>query len=111
MAHDFSTLSALFDTVASRQGADPNSSYVASLLAAGKSKIARKVGEEAIESMVAALADGREELVAESADLLFHIMVLWVACGVTPEDVMAELKRREGTSGLEEKRNRPKKAE
>ncbi len=111
MAHDFSTLSALFDTVVSRQGADPNSSYVASLLAAGKSKVARKVGEEAIESMVAALADGREELVAESADLLFHIMVLWVACGVTPEDVMAELKRREGTSGLEEKRNRPKKAE
>ena len=111
MAHDFSTLSALFETVASRQGADPKSSYVASLLAAGKSKVARKVGEEAIESMVAALTEGREALVAESADLLFHLMVLWVACGVSPEEVMAELKRREGTSGLEEKRQRPKNAD
>ena len=111
MAHDFSTLSALFETIASRQGADPSSSYVASLLAAGKSKVARKVGEEAIETTVAALADGREALVAESADLLFHVMVLWVACGVTPEDVMAELKRREGTSGLEEKRQRNKNAD
>jgi len=111
MAHDFSTLSTLFETIASRQGADPSSSYVASLLAAGKSKVARKVGEEAIETTVAALADGRDALVAESADLLFHVMVLWVACGVTPEDVMAELKRREGTSGLEEKRQRNKNAD
>lgn len=111
MAHDFSTLGALFDTVASRQGADPKSSYTASLLAAGKGKIARKVGEEAIESMVAALADGHDALVAESGDLLFHIMVMWVACGVTPDEVMAELQRREGTSGLEEKRQRGQKAE
>ena len=111
MAHDFSTLSALFETIASRQGADPKSSYVASLLAAGKGKVARKVGEEAIETTVAALADGREALVAESADLLFHLMVLWVACGVTPDDVMTELKRREGISGLEEKRQRNKTAD
>jgi phosphoribosyl-ATP pyrophosphohydrolase len=111
MAHDFSTLSALFETIASRQGADPKSSYVASLLAAGKGKVARKVGEEAIETTVAALADGREALVAESADLLFHLMVLWVACGVTPDDVMTELQRREGTSGLEEKRQRNKTAD
>ena len=111
MAHDFSTLGALFETVASRQGADPKSSYVASLLAAGKAKAARKLGEEAIETTVAALADGREALIAESADLLFHLLVLWVSCGVTPADVMAELHRREGTSGHEEKRNRMKKAE
>jgi phosphoribosyl-ATP pyrophosphohydrolase len=111
MAHDFSTLSTLFDVIESRKGGDPGASYVAGLLKDGKGKIARKLGEEAIESMVAALADGKEALVAESADLLFHLMVLWAACDVTPDDVMAELKRREGTSGLEEKKRRRKKAD
>jgi len=111
MAHDFSSLSALFDVIESRKGADAKTSYVASLFDAGKGKIARKVGEEAIESMIAALADGPEALVGESADLLFHLMILWSACGVTPEQVMAELDRREGVSGLEEKRARGKKAD
>ena len=111
MAHDFSTLSTLFDVIESRKGGDPGASYVAGLLKDGKGKIARKLGEEAIESMVAALADGKEALVAESADLLFHLMVLWAACDVTPDDVMAELKRRKGTSGLEEKKRRGKKAD
>jgi phosphoribosyl-ATP pyrophosphohydrolase len=111
MAHDFSTLSSLFDVIESRKGGDPGASYVAGLLKDGKGKIARKLGEEAIESMVAALADGKEALVAESADLLFHLLVLWAACGVAPEDVMAELKRREGTSGLEEKKRRGKKTD
>lgn len=111
MAHDFSTLSALFDVIESRKGGDPSASYVASLFEAGKGQIARKVGEEAIESMVAALADGKDALVAESADLLFHLMILWSACGVTPEDVMAEFNRREGVSGHEEKRARGKKAD
>jgi phosphoribosyl-ATP pyrophosphohydrolase len=111
MAHDFSTLSALYDVIESRKGGDPGSSYVAGLLKDGKGRIARKVGEEAIESMVAALADGKDALVAESADLVFHLMVLWAACGVVPEDVMAELKRREGTSGLEEKKRRSEKAD
>jgi phosphoribosyl-ATP pyrophosphohydrolase len=106
MAHDLKILGALYDVIESRKDGDPKSSYVAKLFASGKGKIARKVGEEAIESMVAALADGKDALVAESADLLFHLMVLWSACGVSPEDVMAELQRREGTSGLEEKRRR-----
>ena len=65
MAHDFSTLSSLFDVIESRKGGDPGASYVAGLLKDGKGKIARKLGEEAIESMVAALADGKEALVAE----------------------------------------------
>ena len=111
MAHDFSTLSALYDVIESRKDGDAKASYVASLFEAGKAEIARKVGEEAIESMVAALADGKEALVAESADLLFHLMILWSACGVSPEDVMAELKRREGVSGHDEKRARGKKSD
>jgi phosphoribosyl-ATP pyrophosphohydrolase len=111
MAHDLSTLGALYDVIEARKGSDASASYVASLFADGKGKIARKVGEEAIEAMVAALADGKDALIAESADLLFHLMILWSACGVTPEDVMAELKRREGISGHDEKRARGKKAD
>ena len=89
-----------------RLAADPGSSYVAQLNARGLPVIARKLGEEAVETIVAALTGSEEELVGEAADVLFHLTVLLVAKGVPLERVMAELDRREGTSGLEEKARR-----
>ncbi|WP_375291388.1 phosphoribosyl-ATP diphosphatase [Qipengyuania sp.] len=100
------TLARLEDTVIRRLTADPGSSYVASLQARGLPVIARKLGEEAVEAIVAALSGSEEELVGEAADVLFHLTVLLAAKGVPLARVMAELERREGTSGLEEKASR-----
>jgi phosphoribosyl-ATP pyrophosphohydrolase len=97
------TLSRLEATIGSRRAAAPESSYVASLNARGVPVIARKLGEEAIETIVAALSGSREELVGEAADVLFHLMVLLAAKGVPLAEVLAELDRREGVSGLDEK--------
>lgn len=99
-------LERLFATIEARKGADPAASYTAALLAGGAERIAKKLGEEAVETVIAALGGERERLVAESADLLYHLLVAWAQAGVRPEDVWAELARREGTSGLEEKRRR-----
>jgi phosphoribosyl-ATP pyrophosphohydrolase len=96
----------LFDTIKGRKEADPKSSYVASLLAKGTKKIAQKVGEEATETVLASAGGNKQEIVAESADLLFHLLVLWAAHGVTPDEIIAELKRREGTSGIAERQSR-----
>lgn len=98
-----SVLDRLFATILSRRTADPASSHTAALFAAGRGAIARKVGEEATETVVAAMEEGGDAVVRESADLLFHLMVLWADRGVTPEDVFAELERREGRSGIAEK--------
>ena len=92
--------------VTERLGADPASSYVAGLKARGLPEIARKLGEEATEAVVAALAGSDEELVGEAADVLFHLTVLLAARGVRLDQVMAELGRREGASGLAEKASR-----
>jgi phosphoribosyl-ATP pyrophosphohydrolase len=97
------TLTRLEATIHERLTADPASSYVASLHARGAPVIARKLGEEAVEAVVAALSGSREELVGEAADVLFHLAVLLAAKGVPLAEVMAELDRREGVSGLEEK--------
>ncbi len=102
------TLARLEATIAARSGADPDSSYVARLNAKGLRKIAQKLGEEATETVIAALTEDEKALVGESADLLFHLMVLLGAKGVPLSDVMAELDRREGTSGIAEKAARPK---
>jgi phosphoribosyl-ATP pyrophosphohydrolase len=99
-------LTRLEATVTERLSADPASSYVASLTARGVPAIARKLGEEAVEAVVAALSGSDEELVGEAADVLFHLTVLLAAKGVRLERVMAELERREGTSGLAEKAGR-----
>lgn len=99
-------LTRLFETIVSRQGADPDTSYTAKLFSKGRTKIAQKVGEEAVEVNIAALAEGPDALAAESADLIYHLMVLWADAGITPEDVWAELQKREGLSGIEEKRAR-----
>ena len=98
-----STLSRLEATIAERRGADPSTSYVAKLNARGLPVIARKLGEEATEAVVAALSGSREELVGEAADVLFHLMVLLGAKDVALAEVLAELDRREGVSGIAEK--------
>jgi phosphoribosyl-ATP pyrophosphohydrolase len=103
---DATTLARLEATIAARRAADPDSSYVARLNAKGLNKIAQKLGEEATETVIAALAGDRAELVGEAADLLFHLMVLLSAKEVPFEDVLAELDRREGTSGIAEKASR-----
>lgn len=89
-----------------RRAADPSSSYVASLTAKGRPKIAQKVGEEAVETIIAALSGDREELVKESADLLFHLAVLLADMDLSLDDVGAELARRDGLSGIAEKASR-----
>lgn len=101
------TLARLEATIAARRSADPASSYVARLHARGVEKIAQKLGEEATETVIAALVQDQPALVGEAADLLFHLMVLLGARGVPLADVLAELDRREGTSGIAEKASRP----
>jgi len=101
-------LDKLFATIASRKGADPTQSYTAKLLAGGVEKCAKKFGEEATEAVIAAIQKDKAELAKESADVLYHLAVLWAASGLTPDDVYAVLKAREGTSGLDEKASRPK---
>lgn len=96
-------LTRLEAAIAARRSASPDVSYVASLHAKGLPKIAQKLGEEATETVIAALAGDEGELVGEAADLLFHLLVLLGAKGVTLDQVMAELERREGLSGLAEK--------
>ena len=99
-------LDRLYDTLAGRRGADPEKSYTAKLFSRGKLKIAQKVGEEAVETVIAALAETPDKLVGESADLLYHLMVLWAECGIEPRQIWAELESRIGTSGLDEKKSR-----
>ena len=102
-----STLTRLEAVIAKRRMADPASSYVAKLNAKGLPTIARKLGEEATEAIIAALTGDRQELVGEAADLLFHLLVLLGAKQVALAEVLAELDRREGTSGIAEKAARP----
>jgi phosphoribosyl-ATP pyrophosphohydrolase len=100
------TLARLEAVIASRRGADPASSYVAKLHARGLGKIAQKLGEEATETIIAALTEDDQALVGEAADLLFHLLVLLGARDVPLADVLAELDRREGVSGIAEKASR-----
>ena len=102
-----STLARLEAVIAERRGGDPAASYVAKLNARGLPTIARKLGEEATEAVVAALTGNREELIGEAADVLFHLLVLLGAKDVALAEVLAELDRREGTSGIAEKAARP----
>ncbi|OBX18053.1 phosphoribosyl-ATP diphosphatase [Erythrobacter sp. QSSC1-22B] len=100
------TLTRLETTIAQRRGTDPAASYVAQLQARGLPVIARKLGEEAVETVVAALAGSGEEVVGEAADLLFHLLVLLGEKDIALAQVLAELDRREGLSGLDEKASR-----
>ncbi len=98
----------LESVIAARIGGDPAQSYVAKLHAKGTAKIAQKVGEEAVECVIAAMADDRDGLVGEAADLLFHLLVLLADRGIALDDVRAELTRRDGLSGIAEKAARAK---
>ena len=104
------TLDRLFATIAARKDADAGTSYTAQLLAAGVEKCAKKFGEEAVETVIAAVARDPKALAAESADVLYHLAVLWAAAGLTPEDVYAVLTARQAQSGLAEKASRAKSA-
>ncbi|MCA1909591.1 MAG: phosphoribosyl-ATP diphosphatase [Magnetospirillum sp.] len=101
-------LDQLFAVIEGRKGADPDSSYTAKLFNKGRKKIAQKVGEEGLETAIAAVSETPAAIAAESADLLYHLLVLWADAGVDPGDVWAELARRQGISGIAEKNSRPK---
>jgi phosphoribosyl-ATP pyrophosphohydrolase len=103
---DAKILQRLGDTLSARKGADPASSYVAGLLAKGEDAILRKVAEESAETLLASKEGDKLHLVREVADLWFHSMVLLAWHGLKPDDVLAELHRREGISGIDEKASR-----
>ncbi len=103
---DATILERLFRVIEDRRGADAQVSRTAKLFARGRGRIARKVGEEAVEVVVAALDETPESVARESADLLYHLLVLWAATGVAPADVWAELRCREGPSGFAETKAR-----
>jgi phosphoribosyl-ATP pyrophosphohydrolase len=96
-------LDRLWSVVMSRRDANPAVSHSARLLSRGTAKVAQKFGEESVECLIEAVAGNRDAVVAESADVLYHLIVLWVATGIRPDEVWEELKRREGISGIAEK--------
>ncbi len=98
-----SALERLAATIAARVGADPDTSWTAKLLALGPEKCAEKFGEEAVEAIIEAVKGDRARLTSEAADVVYHLLVMLASRGVTLEDVLAELARREGTSGVAEK--------
>ncbi len=107
-AKAYEVIDRLFATILSRKGADAGESYTASLFAGGPKLICRKVGEEAIEVTIEGLKGDGPAVCRESADLIYHLMVLWAEAGVTPDDIWNELAGREGTSGHAEKAARAK---
>jgi phosphoribosyl-ATP pyrophosphohydrolase len=102
-APDAQILERLYDVLVSRKGADPEKSYTAKMYAKGVTKIAQKVGEEGVETALAAVAESRESLLEESADLLYMLLLLWAAKDVTPAEVFAVLDHRFGTPGVRDK--------
>ena len=99
-------LARLWQVIDSRRNADPTISYTAKLLARGRAKVAQKFGEEAVEAVIEGAGGDRDALTRESADVLYHLLVLWASAGLDPKDVAAELTRREAASGLAEKKGR-----
>jgi len=99
-------LEKLAATIEARKGADPDSSWTAKLLSKGPEKCAEKFGEEAVEAIIAAVKDDKAELTCEAADVLYHLLVMLASRDVALADVLAELGRREGVSGIEEKAGR-----
>ena len=103
---DEHVLDRLYVVIDSHKGADPESSYTARLFSRGRAQIAKKLGEEAVEALIEGIKGDRPKLVAESADLLYHLLTLWAATNVKPKAVWTELARREGLSGIAEKASR-----
>jgi phosphoribosyl-ATP pyrophosphohydrolase len=102
------TLDRLYRAILARRGADPETSYTAKLFHRGRAKIAQKLGEEAIETVIEAIRNNNAKLAQESADLLYHLLVLWADAGLTPGDIYEVLESREGISGIAEKGSRIK---
>lgn len=100
-------LAELYDVILSRKGGNPRESHTARLFSKGRNKICKKFGEEAVEVVVAALGETRSDVISESSDTLYHLLILWAEMGIRPEEVWAELESRVGTSGIEEKNSRP----
>ncbi|MGU3574049.1 phosphoribosyl-ATP diphosphatase [Brucellaceae bacterium C25G] len=100
------TLEALESIIAERAASTDGSSYTASLIRKGQPKATQKLGEEAVETIIAALTGGQSDVVSESADLLYHLLVVWKIAGVSLDDVLGELQRRTSQTGLEEKASR-----
>ena len=98
----------LYRTIESRKGGNPETSHTAGLFHKGRNKICKKFGEEAVEVIVAALGESHEDVVNESSDALYHLLVLWAEVGIRPDEVWAELQGRVGISGIDEKNSRPK---
>jgi phosphoribosyl-ATP pyrophosphohydrolase len=107
-AIDGTVLDRLDGVIASRRGGDPTTSYTAKLFSQGAAKIAQKLGEEAVEAVIEGVRGDGARLAQESADLLYHLLVLWAETGVAPQQVWQALEARVGRSGLEEKKSRPK---
>jgi phosphoribosyl-ATP pyrophosphohydrolase len=99
-------LDELFTLLKSRQGGDVSQSYTAKLFARGRGKISQKLGEEAVELVIASLSESQDHQIGESADLLYHLLVLWAELGIEPAQVWQELQNRMGQSGLDEKNSR-----
>jgi phosphoribosyl-ATP pyrophosphohydrolase len=106
--HRLDILAELAVEIANRKSASPDQSYTAKLLSQGVVKCAKKLGEEAVETALAAMTGDKQHIASETADLLYHLLVLLEATGVKLPDVMAELERRQGISGIAEKAARPK---
>lgn len=103
---DAAVIDRLYETIQSRRGADPEASYTAKLFARGPKRIAKKLGEEAVEVVIEVIRGDREKLAAESADLLYHLVVAWADAKLNPAEVWKILSEREGVSGIAEKRSR-----
>ena len=99
----------LFETIAVRKGASAKTSYTAKLLRAGVAQCAKKLGEEGVEAALAAVGGRKKEIVDESADVLYHLLVVWAACGIKPKAVYDALEARRARSGLTEKKARKRK--
>lgn len=96
----------LFSNIVDRKSANPSVSYTAKLLESGTNVIAQKVGEEAVETVIEAVSGSQDSLIYESADLLYHLMVLWADADINLQSIWDELDRRSGRSGIEEKDSR-----
>ncbi len=103
---DGRVLDHLFDVIMSRRDDDPETSHTAKLFSKGVLKVAQKLGEEATETVIEGVAGNQEQLADESADLLYHLLVLWAARGLTPNDIWRQLEGRKGISGIAEKASR-----
>ncbi|HTJ63617.1 MAG TPA: phosphoribosyl-ATP diphosphatase [Alphaproteobacteria bacterium] len=108
MMADSETLDRLYRAILERKGADPDVSYTAKLFQRGRAKIAQKLGEEAVETVIEAMKPDAPKLAEESADLLYHLLVLWADAGLKPGDVYDVLAAREGIGGIAEKASRKK---